>query len=169
MIQISVDNRAALAALNAINPARIRSRLQGAVRKTLDDAKSFATQKLNARYVRPDFATSNMKLKVAGLNGSLSVSDKRHGLTQFVVNPNTRPPNNPVGGLHVKVRRADNETLPHAFIGRGQAFERVGKNRLPLRRLTGPSGSQMLGSKHIAPQVESRIAQHIQSELGRLF
>lgn len=169
MIQVKVDNKAALAALAAINPARIRSRLKGAVRKTLDDAKSFATAKLNARYVRPDFATSNMKLKVAGLNGSLSVSDKRHGLTQFVVNPNTRPPHNPPGGLNVKVRRADNERLPHAFIGRGQAFERVGKSRLPLRRLTGPSGSQMLGSKHIAPQVESRIAQHIQSELGRLF
>lgn len=169
MIQVTVDNRAALAALQALNPARIRSRLQGAVRKTLDDAKSFATAKLNARYTRPDFATSNMKLKVAGLNGSLSVSDKRHGLTQYVVNPNTRPPHNPPGGLTAKVRRADNERLPHAFIGRGQAFERVGKSRLPLRRLTGPSGAQMLGSKHIAPQVESRIAQHIQSELGRLF
>ena len=169
MIQVKVDNRAALAALGAINPARIKSRLQGAVRKTLDDAKSFATAKLNARYVRPDFATSNMKLKVGGLNGSLSVSDRRHGLTQFVVNPNSRPPHRPPGGLHVKVRRADNEQMPHAFIGRGQAFERVGKSRLPLRRLTGPSGAQMLGSKHIAPQVESRIAQHIQSELGGLF
>ena len=169
MIQVKVDNRAALVALNAINPARIRSRLQGAVKNTLADAKSFAAQKLNARYVRPDFATNNMKLKASGLNGSLSVSDKRHGLTQFIVNPNSRPPHNPPGGLHVKVRRADNESLPHAFIGRGQAFERVGKSRLPLRRLTGPSGSQMLGSKHIAPQVEARIAQHIQSELERVF
>lgn len=169
MIQVKVDNRAALAALSALNPARIRSRLQGAVQSTLQDAKSFATAKLNARYVRPDFATSNMQLKAAGLNGTLSVSDRRHSLTQFVVNPNTRPPHNPPGGLRIKVRRADNETLPHAFIGRGQAFERAGRSRLPLRRLTGPSGSQMLGSKHIAPQVEQRIAQHIQSELGRLF
>ena len=166
---VRVDARAALAALQALNPARIRSRLQGAVQKTLTDAKNLATQKLNARYTRPDFATNKMKLKASGLNGSLSVSDKRHGLTQYVVNPNTRPPHNPAGGLHVKVRRADNETLPHAFIGRGQAFERVGKSRLPLRRLTGPSGAQMLGSKHIAPQVEARIAHKIQSELERVF
>ena len=166
---IHVNNRAALAALQAINPARIRSSLQGAVQSTLQDAKSFATAKLNARYVRPDFATNNMQLKTAGLNGSLFVSDKRHGLTQFIVNPHSRPPNNPAGGLRVKVRRADNEQLPHAFIGRGQAFERVGKTRLPLRRLTGPSGAQMLGSNHIAPQVEARIAQHIQSELERVF
>ena len=35
--------------------------------------------------------------------------------------------------------------------------------------LTDPFGSQMLGSKHIAQQVESRIAQKIQAELERVF
>lgn len=88
---IRADSRAALAALAALNPARIRSHLQGAVQSTLQDAKNLATKKLNARYTRPDFATNKMQLKTSGLHGSLSVTDHRYGLTQYVVNPNTRP------------------------------------------------------------------------------
>ena len=166
MIQVKVDNAAALAALQKINADSIRSRLAGAVQKTLQDAKAEGSKRVKARFVR-DFATDKMKLKVSGLRGSLSVSDRRHSLTKFIVNPNTRPPHNPPGGLRVTVRRGEVETLPHAFIGRGQVFERVGRPRKPIRRWTGPSGAQELGSKKIAPQIENRIGQHIQQEIEK--
>ena len=166
MLQIRVDNAQALAALQRINVGTMRSRLTAAVQKTLQDARAEGSRRVNARFVR-DFASDKMKLKASGLRGSLSVNDRRHSLTKFIVNPSTRPPHNPSGGLHVKVRRSDNEQMPHAFIGRGQAFERVGRSRLPLRRLTGPSGAQELGSKHIAPQIENRISQRIQQEIER--
>ena len=166
MLRIKVDNASALAALQRINVGSIRSRLTAAVQKTLQDARAEGSRRVNARFVR-DFATDKMRVKVSGLRGSLSVNDRRHSLTKFIVNPSTRPPHNPSGGLHVKVRRSDNEQMPRAFIGRGQAFERVGRSRLPLRRLTGPSGAQELGSKHIAPQIENRISQRIQQEIER--
>ena len=166
MIRVKVDNAAARAALQSINVGSIRSRLTSAVQKTLNDAKSEGSRRVRARFVR-DFATDKMKLKVSGLRGSLSVSDRRHSLTKFIVNPNTRPPHNPAGGIRVTVRRGEVETLPHAFIGRGQVFERVGRPRKPIRRLLGPGGANELGSKKIAPQIEQRIGQHIQQELER--
>ena len=166
MIQVKVDNAQALAALQRINVGTIRSRLTSAVSRTLQDARAEGSRRVQARFVR-DFASDKMKLKVSGLRGSLSVSDRRHSLTKFVVNPSTRPPHNPPGGLRVTVRRGEVETLPHAFIGRGQVFERIGRARKPLKRWTGPAGSQELGSKHIAPQIENRIGQHIQRELER--
>ena len=131
MLQVRVDNASALAALQRISVGTIRSRLTGAVQQTLQDAKSEGSRRVQARFVR-DFATDKMKVKVSGLRGSLSVSDRRHSLTQFVVNPNTRPPHNPPGGIRATVRRGEVEVLPHAFIGKGQVFERVGRPRLPL-------------------------------------
>lgn len=166
MIQVKVDNAQALAALQRINVGTIRSRLTSAVSRTLQDARAEGSRRVQARFVR-DFASDKMKLKASGLRGILSVSDRRHSLTKFVVNPSTRPPHNPPGGLKVTVRRGEVETLPHAFIGRGQVFERIGRARKPLKRWTGPAGSQELGSKHIAPQIENRIGQHIQRELER--
>lgn len=166
MIQIKVDNASALAALQRINGGSIRSRLTAAVNQTLQDARAEGSRRVQARFVR-DFASDKMKLKVSGLRGSLSVSDRRHSLTKFIVNPSTRPPHNPPGGLRVTVRCGEVETLPHAFIGRGQVFERIGRPRKPIRRWTGPSGAQELGSRHIAPQIENRIGQHIQRELER--
>lgn len=168
MIEIRVDAAQALTALQRANIGGMRSRIESAVSRTLEDARAEATRRVNARFVR-DYATPVMKVKASGLNGTLSATDRRHSLTSFIVNPSTRPPHNPPGGLHVKVRRADNERLPRAFIGRGQAFERVGRARTPLRRLTGPSGSQELGSKHIAPQLESRIARRIEQELNSVM
>ena len=166
MIQVKVDNASALAALQKINVGSIRSRLTGAVQRTLQDAKSEGSRRVRARFVR-DFATDKMKLTIRSLRGRLSVADKRHSLSDFYVFPNTRPPHNPIGGLSVYVRRAFLEKLPHAFIGRNLVFERAGRARKPIRRWTGPSGAQELGSKHIAPQIENRIGQHIQQEIER--
>ena len=166
MIRVKVDNASALAALQRINAGTIRSRLTGAVQQTLQDARAEGSRRVQARFVR-DFATDKMKVRVRGLRGSLSVSDRRHSLTKFIVNPSTRPPHNPSGGLKVTVRRGEVETLPHAFIGRGQVFERIGRARKPIKRWTGPSGANELGSKHIAPQIEARIGQHIQQEIER--
>ena len=169
MIQVNVNYHAALAALATINPSAFKSKLQGAVRTALFAAETLATSKLNARYTRPDFATNKMKLEVSGLRGTLSVKDPRHSLARFHVKPSTRPPHNPPGGIAVQVRRGQVEHFPKAFIGKGQVFERVSKPRLPIRRLTGPSGAQMFGSKHIAPLVEQRIANKIQAALGGLL
>lgn len=166
MIQVKVDSAQALAALQKINVGAIRGRLTGAVRKTLDEARREGTRRVRARFVK-DFASPKMRVRVSGLRGSLSVKDKGHGLTKFRVVPSTRPPHNPAGGLQVWVKRSAVEVLPHAFIGRGQVWEREGKPRLPIRRLTGPSGAGELNSRVIAPQIENLIGRRIQQEMER--
>lgn len=168
MITVKVDNAQALAGLNRINPAQIRSRLQGAVQRTLTQARAEATARVNARFTR-DYATPCMKVKASGLKGSLSAKDRRHSLATFLHKPASRPPHKPPGGITAWPRRGVAENLPHAFIGRGQIFERVGRSRLPLKRHLGPGGANELNSRHVAPQVERLIGQRIEQELEMII
>lgn len=166
MITVKVDNASALAGLNKINPAQIRSRLQGAVQRTLTQARAEATARVNARFTR-DYATPVMKVTASGLRGKLSAKDRRHSLATFLHKPASRPPHKPPGGITAYVRRGVAENYSHAFIGRGQIFERVGRSRLPLKRHLGAGGANELGSRHVAPQVERLIGQRIEQELER--
>ncbi|MBR4903708.1 MAG: hypothetical protein IKZ53_03480 [Selenomonadaceae bacterium] len=168
MIKIKVDTAQAVAGLNKINAAQIRSRLQAAIRSSLEQSKSIATQRVSARFTR-DFATPLIKIKSSGLNGSLSVTDRRHSLSRFPHQPSSRINPQPPGGVTAQVRRGQSENYPRAFIGRGQIFERVGRPRVPLKRHLGAGGANELGSSRVAPFVERKIGERIERELGDLL
>ena len=133
MIRVEVDaSRADVSNL----PKEIEQRVRLAIRRSVKVGKSEARERIKARYTaRSPMRLGKMRSQIGGLTGSIVFSGSRNRLPLFNIKPRTRPPHRPSGGISVQVVRGSGGRLPHAFIGKGQVFERVGRSRLPIRRV----------------------------------
>lgn len=168
MIKVSVDNASALAALAASN---LRGRLQQAVKNTMSDGRAEAKSKIEQRYTaKSPLSLGKVSMRTSRLNGRLTFSGKRNALKRFILRPSTRPPHRPPGGLFVQVVRSSGGNLPHAFIGLGTVFERLGKSRLPIKHISTISlpGMSKAVSSSIVSRMKARLAKELANALGGL-
>lgn len=158
---------AAIASLPDV-PA-LRSRITQAIRLTIKDGKSEGSSLVKRRYTaRSMLSLGKIKMRTTGLKGTLTISGGRNKIKLFKLNPSTRPPHNPPGGLHVQIVRGQGGSLAHAFVNRGGAvLERTGRARLPLRRLNTvslPGAFSRVGDK-----LMSSMASKLQTRLEELL
>ena len=164
MIKVSVDAASALAAVAALNVGALRGRLRQAVKNTMSDGRTEAKNRIEQRYTaKSPLSLGKVSMRTSGLTGRLTFSGKRNALKRFILRPNTRPPHRPPGGLFVQVVRGSGGNLPHAFIGRGTVFERLGKSRLPIKHIDTLALPGM--AKAVSSQVVSRMERRLKVEL----
>lgn len=113
------------------------------------------------------------KSNSGNLSGSLISRGGVIGLDHFKLNPKKRSKKT----VSVDVKKGGMKLMPNAFIayhdGRLGAFEREGTERLPIKRLMGPSAPQMLGEMSIMDYLqgfaEDKFNMRFEHELGRLM
>ncbi|MBR4383856.1 MAG: hypothetical protein IKP64_09895 [Selenomonadaceae bacterium] len=165
---------AAIQKLSNVDEGKLRRALRSAVMRTLRGAKKDAGTKVKQRYtIAASKVTRTIKLRASGLSGSMTSSGGRNPLPNFIQRPKSRPRKMPPGGVYVQNVRGQGGQLLHAFIQKnGQPYERVGRPRFPIKRLTGPSAPGMLGNSHVAPfivrKMEERIGINIEHEIAAL-
>lgn len=164
----------AIAKLSNVDEGKLRRALRSAVMRTLRGAKKDAGTKIAQRYtIAASKVTKTIRLKAAGLSGSMTSSGPRNPLPNFILRPKSRPRKMPPGGVYVQNVRGQGGQISHAFIQKnGQPYERTTPRRFPIKRLTGPSAPGMLGNPHVAPfivrKMEERIGVNIAHEVAAL-
>lgn len=96
----------------------------------------------------------------------LEVSHKALALVKFGAARQTKK------GVNVTVIKGARQSLPSAFItevGKGRhkgVFKRVGKPRLPIKELYGPSAMQLMSSKEAQAEIERVFNEKFEKELA---
>lgn len=109
------------------------------------------------------------------LYGRIESKGNLLGLDHFKLSPKKRTENKRKVGVSVK--RRGHKHIPNAFIayhdGRLGAFIRTTGERLPIKRLKGPSAPQMLGEASIIDHIENyaqeKFNTRFEHEIGRLL
>lgn len=175
MIHVTTNGlESAVQRLENFNSGRLQRALTQAVRKTLRAAKTDAGARVAARYtIATGKVTKSIKIKAAGLSGSMTSSGGRNPLPYFILRPKRRLKRPPKGGLYAQVVHGQGGMLSRAFIHNGQPFERVGRARLPIRKLNTVSNPGMLShptvSKFIVQNMERRIGDEISRAAASLL
>ncbi|MBD3878215.1 MAG: hypothetical protein SR1Q5_00815 [Quinella sp. 1Q5] len=153
--------------VQTLDPSRIKPRLTAAIRKALKEGKSLGDKEVKARYIRDLKPMGKIRSRAAGLMGYLKISGSRNLIKRFRVTPSTRPPHRPLGGLFVQIVRGQGGMLPHAFIGKGDVWERTGRERHKIHRLT--TVSLPGGWGRVSAKVEEAIARHLEKNLSTIM
>jgi len=145
--------------------------LTGVIRRSLKDAKQAAAIKIRNRYTLPaSLVTRTLKTSAQGLTGKMiSQANKPINLAKFLHRPKSRMNPQPAGGVYSEVRRGTGEFLKRAWLKYkpGSIFERVGRKRLPVKRLAGPSPVQLLNSVHVSPYILQKLENSATSNLQK--
>lgn len=146
----------------------VRSKITQAIRKTLTAGKREGRTLTTRRYTTDINRLGQIQSKARGLFGQIRISGSRNLIKRFKLDPATRPPHNPPGGLRVTIVRGQGGSLPHAFVNRaGIVFERTGKTRTPIRHLSTVS---IVGAwSRVAAQVETVIDNHLRRNLQEVI
>lgn len=161
--------------LKNVDEGKLRRAIRSAVLRTLRGARKDAGTKIKQRYtIAAGRVTRTIKLRAMGLGGEMTSSGPRNPLPFFVVRPRSRPKRMPAGGVFVMNVRGQGGYLRHAFLQKnGQVYERVGRPRFPIRKLSGPSAPGMLGNPHVAPfivaRMEERLGVNLEHEIGAVL
>lgn len=150
-------------AAQSLDGGRIRSRITQAIRNALKEGKSSGKKFVKARYVRDLNSMGTISSRASGMRGVLKISGSRNLIKRFKVTPSTRPPSNPPGGLFVQIVRGQGGMLPHAFIGKGDVWERTGRQRHKIHRLT--TVSLPGGWGRVSAKVEAAIARQLEKNM----
>ena len=128
-----------------------------ALNRAASSSKTAASKEVRREYyVKAKDVNKTIKIYRASRKklGALVISkDSKLPLDRFKFSPRTRPKRPPKGGIKVAVKKDGLKNLMHAFLvdapGGAMIFERVGKPRLPIKRIMGPSVPQMLGTERV--------------------
>ena len=152
-----------------------------ALNRAATAAKTAAVKEVRqGYYVKAKDVNKTIKIYRASRSklGAVVVSkDSKLPLDKFRFSPRTRPKRPPKGGIKVAVKKTGLKTLPHAFLVNHdtgtQIWQRVGKDRLPIRRLMGPAVPQMLGADRVQKAFYERgremYEQRLDHEIKRLL
>lgn len=150
-------------------PAQLKKAAQSAVKKTFNEMRQLAVQKIVQRYIiGAGDVKKTMTVRVSGLSGTLRFVGRRPGLQHFKINPRSRLKRPPVAGIFAQVLRSGGgDYLRRAFIAKGNlVFERLGKSRLPISKLTGPAAPQMAGHNTISTFIQNKMAERLSANFG---
>ncbi len=155
--------------------------LASALNRTAEHVAAEATRKARETYdIKATDVRRTIRITRATKN-NLTAHVKSLGspipLIQFNVRP-SRPPKKPPAVLTASVKRSGGKPIPGAFVttmksGHTGVFERVGKQRLPIRELYGPPAPVMLNEPGVRQQIEEqaviRLEKRLDHEILRLL
>lgn len=136
-----------------------------AVRRTIRGGRKDAAQKIKERYTIPyGVVMKTLKTRSSGLHGEMGSSGSRNPMEKFKITPKKRPRAMPPGGVFAQIVRGQGGNIRRAFLQKnGSVYERVGRERFPLRRFYSPSAPGMISS----PKVSSYIVDKMQERLTK--
>lgn len=150
-----------------------------AINRSLEMTRTEITRKVMDKYnVKKRDLVETMKMRKANggnLEGTLISRGNLLGLDHFKLTPKKRTKNKKK--VSVSVKKDGYKLIPNAFIayhdGRLGAFVRTTDERLPIKRLKGPSAPQMLGEMsvidHIENYAQEKFNSRFEHEIGRLL
>lgn len=155
-----IEGAAPKALARAINRAVEGARSEG-VRKVRDEYTA------RARDIRDTIRISRAKPNrpqavISSIGPALSLSAFKYSPAS--VNGRRRTP------IRVAVKRGERDALERSFVarvggGKKAIYERVGKSRLPIRKLTGPSVPQMIGNPLVIDSMADRAREVMDQRL----
>lgn len=150
--------------------------------RTIEGMRTEITKRVTERYdIKAKPVRDSIKLQkssISTLRAAVTGAGSPIPLINFRVTPNKPGKQKPGTVLRVSVKKSGGKPVPNAFIAKTSSghvgvFQRVGKNRMPIKQLYGPSVPQMMGEPGIQEQVmenaNERFASRIDHEIGRLL
>lgn len=154
-------------------PGGFEKAIAPALNRAVMHGRTVATRKVRQTY-DVKYAAVQKTLKILratrrSLAAELQSTGAPIPLIAFKVSPRRTGGRRPRGGLRVSVKRSEGKRLAHAFIDQWQGepavFERVGDDRLPIKRLFGPSVPSMLGEETVSEVTTEAIAAEFEKRL----
>jgi hypothetical protein len=146
-----------------------------ALNRAADKARTEAVKQVTGNYyikqklIREKKIITTYKANKTRLRSLVIVRDSPIPMNYFKFSPGQpRPKKPPAGGLKVAVKKDGIKTLKRAFVANingPKIFDRVGKNRLPIKRLYGPSVAQITGVERNRTVIEKESAEMYQKRL----
>lgn len=141
--------------------------------KTTSSREVRNTYVIKAKEVNETFKVKKANRSRLGID--VMSSGKRIPLDRFKFSPNMPKPSKPPKSIKVKVKKGGRAELLHSFVTNlhgNKLFERVGRRRLPVRRLMTISIPEMVGTKSITKEVNNRALEsfykRVEHEISRI-
>lgn len=159
-------------------PAIVRA-VNRAVQGVTTDAGQMARQAYNVRSGDVKQSFSLTRASVSNLFGAAVSKGRVLSLRSFSPSPSPGK-RRPSVGLSVVVKRSTGRAkIAGTFWGQmpsrdvASVFRRLGKDRLPIEKLFGPSVPQMLGNQNVIERIQAKAADrfgaNLDHEVNRLF
>jgi hypothetical protein len=136
-----------------------------ALNKMAAQAKTFANREIRSTYnVRAGLVSDSIRIKRASSSNpkaALQITGKRLSLALFSARQTAK-------GVTFAVFKGARKLLPHRFIIKkfsGGVFERLGKSRFPIRKLSTLSVPQMFKAKRVMPKID----EFVDANLPRIY
>lgn len=150
-------------------PKAVDKAQKSAIKKTITGVRRFAAQKVKEDYtIQGKYVTRTLSTRFEGGTGVLKSRGGVNDLRYFKTNPKRVTKRRPKNGVFAQVRRdSGGAQLRHAFIagmgsGHVGVFEREGKSRFPIRKITGPSTPSMLSNPKVTEAIAGRMQERLE-------
>ena len=172
MLNIQVVNLEQIAAAISHIPGAVEKAVKISAKKTLQGAKKDAIAKVRQRYTSPiGIFSRSLQVKASAMGGSLISKGAKNPLEKFKTAPKGRITQR---GSYIKatVVKGQGGISPKAFrkTGGESIFERLGRSRMPIKKLKSVAAPSMLGVSQVREpvmqQIESRFAGEFISAAG---
>ncbi len=189
MAEINVDTKQlqrVAVELAEVSKKDVPKAVVAAINRTIQTVGTDMKREAVAGYeIKSGDVQKTLKLKRASASNMQAVASsvgKPLGLFHFKVRPRKQP-KNPKKYIKVKIKKSDGfkeiKKSPRAFIANKNAanvFKRVGKNRLPIERLTTLSIPQMISrpaaieniQRHAQETLQKRVDHEIEYRLSKV-
>ena len=148
----------------------VEKAIRKALRESLKQLKKDAAAKMRQRYTAPAIGTKPLKLRVAGLRGTLSTQGPRTPLNRFKTQPKGRLKKPPASGIFASVVRGQGDYLRSAFYARKVIFQRTSKT---IEKLFTVSPPGMLSNRPVYSDVIKKLQvnfdKNLSKEIGNMF
>lgn len=164
-VDASALNRAVVMLANI--PGAAEKAEKTAIKKTVKGIRRFAAQKVREEYtIQGKYVTRTLSTSFNGASGELRSKGGVNDLRYFKTNPKNRTKRKPRNGIFAQVRRSGGGRLPHAFIagmgsGHVGVFERVGRSRFPIKKMTGPATPSMLANPNVSEKIVEKMEERL--------
>lgn len=179
MIELNLRHAEELERIFARTPKEARTVISRAINRSADSARAKASQEIKKTYIiRASDIKGAIKINKASpskLSAQVRTSGPVTKLMKFDVTP-TMPD---IMIVRARVKKGSSrKPIQHGFVAKMgnshvNVFTRVGKRRLPVKGLYGPSIAQMMGDatvvSNIADRAQETLDKRLEHEMNRLI
>ena len=161
--------------------AQARPVLARAINRAAENAKTNMSRRAREEYLIKDSdikkTVSLRKADQVSLAAVVKSKGSKIGLINFKVSPNKPRHSNPPKEFRARVKKSSAlKGIPGAFVANingPKLMRRVGKSRLPIKQLFGPSVPEMIGSPSVITYIEKEalltLEKRIDHEIKRVL